>query len=132
MIESFNKIIYNICDHTLLTIPTYNNIFILSCDTSSYGVDSVLSVVRGDLELPVAFYTRQLLPLETRYSATELEVLALLCSVKHFSFYLFGKSFRVTTDHIEHHFDSFTLNNNLWRWLMPLQEYDYNIVITLE
>ena len=61
-IESFNKIIFYICDHTLLTIPTYEYTFILFCDAYSYGVGSVLSVVRGDLELPVAFYSHQLLP----------------------------------------------------------------------
>ena len=59
----------------------------------------MLSVVHGDLELPVAIYSHQLLPWETRYSVTELEALALLCSVKHFAFYLFGKSFTVTMDH---------------------------------
>ena len=48
MIESFNKIIFSICDHTLSTIPTYDDIFILSCDASSYGVGSVLSIMRGD------------------------------------------------------------------------------------
>ena len=73
MIESFNKVIFNICDNTLLTIPTYDDIFILSCDASSYEVGSVLSVVCGDLDVPVTLYSRQLLPSETRYSATELE-----------------------------------------------------------
>ena len=89
MIESFNKIILNICDHTLLTIPTYDDIFNLSCDASSYEVGSVLSIVCCDLELPVTLYSRQLLPRETRYCARELEALALLCSLKHFVFYLF-------------------------------------------
>ena len=42
----------------------------MSSDPSSDGVGSVLLVVHGDLELPVAFYSRQLLPWETRYSAT--------------------------------------------------------------
>ena len=76
MIESFNKIIFNICDHTLLAIPTYDNSFIFSCDASSYGVGSVLSVERSDLEVPVAFCSHQLLPRETRYSETELEGLS--------------------------------------------------------
>ena len=130
MTKSFNKIISNICHHTLLTIPTCDDKFVLSCDASSYEVGSALSVVRCDLELPVAFYSRQLLSRETRYSATELEALALLCSVKHFAFYLFGKSFTVTMDHkaLEHLFDSSMLNNRLWRWQMQLQDYDFNIV----
>ena len=76
MIESLNKIFFNICDHTLLTIPTYDDSFIFSCDASSYGVGSVLSIERGDLELHVAFYSHQLLPWETRYSETELEGLS--------------------------------------------------------
>ena len=76
MIESFNKIIFNICDHTLLTIATYDDSFIFSCDDSSYGVGSVLSEERSDLEFPVAFYSHQLLPQETRYSETELEGLS--------------------------------------------------------
>ena len=77
MIELFNKIIFNIynCDHTL-SIPTYDDIFILSCDASSYEVGSVLSVVCGYLDLPVTLYSRQLLPRKPRYSVTELEVLA--------------------------------------------------------
>ena len=85
----------------------------MSSDPSSDGVGSVLLVVRGDLELPVAFYFRQLLPWETRYSATEMESLGLLCSVKHFAFYLFGKSFTVTTDHkaLKHIIYSSMLNN---------------------
>ena len=94
----------------------------------------MLSVVHCDLELPVAFYSRQLLSRETRYSATELEALALLCSVKHFAFYLFGESFTVTTDHkaLEHLFDSSTLNNRLWRWRMQLQDYDFKLFIAPE
>ena len=119
LIESFNKIIFNICDNTLLTIPIYD---ILSCESFSYEVGSVLSVVCGDLELPVTLYFRQLLPRETRYSATELEALALLCLVKHFAFYLFGKSFTVNTDHkaLELLFDYSTLKNRSWRWRMQL------------
>ena len=32
--KSFNKIISNICHHTLLTIPTCDDKFVLTCDAS--------------------------------------------------------------------------------------------------
>ncbi len=65
-----------------------------------------------------------------KYSATELEALALLCSVKHFEYYLFGKHFTILTNYkaLVNLFDSAILNNRLWRWRIQLQDYDFNIV----
>ncbi len=47
----------------------------------------------------MAFYSRQLKAAETRYSATELECLAAVESVKHFEIYLDGHQFTIQTDH---------------------------------
>ena len=90
----------------------------------------MLSVVHGDLELPVAIYSHQLLPWETRYSVTELEALALLCSVKHFCILPLWKVFysHYGPQALEHLLDSSMLNNHLWRWRMQLQDYDLNFV----
>ncbi len=55
MTESFHSIISNICQQTILTIPNKDDKFVVSCDASSCGVGSVLSVVREDGESPVAF-----------------------------------------------------------------------------
>ncbi len=118
MTKSFHSIISNICQQTSLTIPNKDDKFVVSCDASSCGVGSVLSVVRED-------NSRQLLPRERKYSATELEALALLCSVNHFEYYLFGKHFTILTDHkaLVNLFDSAILNNRLWRWRIQLQDY---------
>ena len=55
--------------------------------------------MRDGVFLPVAFYSRQLRAAEKRYSATELEALAILSAVAHFSHFLFGREFVVYTDH---------------------------------
>ena len=52
-----------------------------------------------DEELPVGYYSKKLLPAETRYSATEMEFLAVVRGVEHFEVYLLGKEFVVQTDH---------------------------------
>ena len=62
-------------------------------DTSGKGLSGVLSVFRDGVELPVAFYSRQLRGAETCYSTSELECLAVVDSVRHFQVYLHGRSF---------------------------------------
>jgi len=46
-----------------------------------------------------AFFSRQLKGAEQRYSATELEALALVETIAHFAYYLYGKEFTAFTDH---------------------------------
>ena len=65
-------------------------------DASGLGIGGVLQMWRDD---QWAFYSRQTRGAEQRYSATELEALALVDTVKHFSYYLYGNHFRVFTDH---------------------------------
>ena len=59
----------------------------------------MLSVVRDDVRLPVAFFSRQLHGAQTRYSAQELEGLAVFESIKHFAYFLYGRRFVLITDH---------------------------------
>ena len=77
-----------LCKLPTLVIPTNTDMFLLQTDASIRGLGAVLTVVRDGAEIPVAFYSRQLLPAETRYSATELEGLAVVAAVEHFSYYL--------------------------------------------
>ena len=88
--------LYNFC---LLTIhlPTYT--CTLHTDASLLGLGSVPNVSRDGKEKPVAFFSRQLRCAKKRYSATELETLAVVAAVDHFLPYLYGRSFEVITDH---------------------------------
>ena len=52
-----------------------------------------------DRRHPIAYASRQTNPAEAKYAPTQLEVAALVYSVKHFEVYLLGNEFTVYTDH---------------------------------
>ena len=118
-----------LCSLPSLTLPVPRDNFLLQTDASGVGLGAVLSVVREGEELPVAFYSRKLVPRERRYGATELEGLAVVEGVRHFEPYLITHPFTVETDHkaltflqTAHH-----QNGRLARWAIKLQPYHFKI-----
>ncbi len=93
------------------------------------GVGGVLFVCRDGADLPVAYFSRQTKPREEKYSATELECLAIIESLDHFRVYLIGKHFKLYTDHsvLKSLLTSTSLNSRLWRWTLKIQDYDMEI-----
>ena len=72
----------------------------LQTDASGVGIAGILSQAddSGD-DWPIAYFSRKLLLRELRYSAVELECLAVISSVQHFRVYLIGVEFTEQTDH---------------------------------
>jgi len=70
-----------------------------------------------------AFFSRQTRGPKRRYSVSELEALAVVEAIKHFSPYLYGREFVVYTDHrpLGHLLTSDHLNGRLKRLSMTLQ-----------
>ena len=116
-------------DVCVLHIPVSSDAFILQTDASLCGVSGVLSVIRDGMELQVRFWSRQLKDSETRYSASELECLAVVDAVHHFEVYLHGRTFKIETDHkaLEALLSSKVLNRKLMRWALYLQEFSMTI-----
>ena len=83
----------------MLHVPGPDDVYVLQTGASEGGVGAVLNVVRGGKTLPVAFFSKQLKGAERRYSATELEALAVFRSINFFAHYLYGREFTVYTDH---------------------------------
>ena len=113
-----------------LTIPLPNDSFLLQTDASKKGISSILSVLRDEMELPVAFFSRQLVERERSYAATELECLAVKESVRHFEVYLHGRQFTVQTDHqaLQSLLKSTKLNAKPTRWALYLQQFAVTIM----
>lgn len=73
--------------------------------------------------------SRQINSAEQAYSASELEMLALVWATKYFRCYLYGKKFLVRTDHSALTFlHKFADNNSrLMRWSLRLADFDFEI-----
>ena len=119
----------HLCAMPLLTLPVPSDSFVLQTDASGVGLGAVLSVRRGEEELPVAFHSRKLQPREQRYSASEVECLAVVDAVNHFGSYLIPQTFVVETDHkaLTYLMTANHQNGRLARWALQLQPYDFTI-----
>ena len=128
-LETFKDIKLSLVNLCVLTIPSEEDVFILHSDASGAGVGATLNVMRDGVKRPVAYYSKQLQGAEQRYSATELEGLAVYRSINFFAHYLFGRRFTVITDHkaLVSFLKSKVLNKRLQGWMIQLQQYDFVI-----
>jgi len=118
--------ISNVCQ---LCIPLPEDKYSIVTDASGLSIGGVLQVRRDDRWEAAAFFSRQLKGAEQRYSATEMEALAVVESINHFAYYLYGHQFDVYTDHrpLVHLLDSEKLNPRLRRLGYKLQGWMVNI-----
>ena len=125
--EAFERIKVSLVNCACLTIPSQEDTFILHTDASGVGIGATLNVKRNGKMLPVAYYSRQLQGAQHRYSATELEGLAVFKAVHYFAHYLYGAKFEVVTDHkaLVSLLHSRVLNRRLHGWVLQLLEFDF-------
>ena len=83
----------------LLHSPRWDEPFILAVDYSKDALAAALSQVVDGNERPVSFASRSTTSHESRLSATEGELAALVYGIQYYHFYLWGRPFTVHTDH---------------------------------
>ncbi len=130
MLEAFRELCVSLCYSVSLYVPLVSDSFVLECDASGSGIGAALSVERDGDRLPVAFFSRQLHGAQARYSAQELEGLALFESVKHFAYFLYGRKFVAITDHrgLVNLRAGKQENRRLYNWSLKLTEFDFDVV----
>ena len=107
----------------MLHCPREEGQFILQTDASERGIGAVLSQDTSDGEdRPVAFFSKKLLPRETRYSTVEKECLALVAAIKHFDVHLVGRHFKIVTDHraLQYLQTMKNANSRLTQWALAI------------
>ena len=77
----------------------------------------------------MGFHSRPLRGPEACYSASEVECLAVVDSIRHFEVYLQGTEFKIRTDHkaLIAVKKNAILNSRLTRWSLFLQQFHFNI-----
>jgi hypothetical protein len=125
--EAFDELKRIMSTEPLLIYPYFSQPFIVACDASTKAVGAVLSQIHDGEERPVAYCSRQLNSAESKYSVTELELLASLFATKQFRCYLYGRKFTVHTDHraLKWLLNLQDPSSRFTRWAMKLLEYDF-------
>ncbi len=108
-----------------MAYPNYNKVFEVYTDASSTQLGSVIT----QLNRPLAFFSRKLSETQQKYSVTEIELLAIVETLKEFKGILWGQQLIVYTDHQNLMRDALGLTSDrVYRWRLILEEYGPEIV----
>lgn len=129
--NSFRKLKNLLMTPPILQYPNFEKEFSITCDASNIAIGAVLSQPgENNEDLPISFASRTLNSAETHYSAVQREVLAIVWAVKFFRPYIYGRCFKIITDHrpLTWLYSISNPASRLIRWKVELDEYDYKIV----
>ena len=128
--QSFNCLKSWICNMLLRTTLAYydhTQPLVLQTDASEYGLDTALI----QSNRPIAFASKMLTDVETRYANIERECLSICFGLEKFHTYVYGKHIPVQNDHknleMIQRKPIHTALPRLQCMLLRLQKYDYTI-----
>lgn len=129
-VECFKLCKTLLTNEPILKYPDFTRDFILTTDASNFAIGAILSQTYGHSDLPVAYASRTLNETETHLSTIEKELLAIVWATKYFRPYLYGRKFKIYSDHrpLQWLFSLKEPNSKLLRWRLKLEEFDYEII----
>jgi hypothetical protein len=109
----------------VLQMPAFDRPFVVDCDASGVGFGAVLHQDEG----PLAFFSRPFAARHLKLAAYEQELIGLVQAVRHWRPYLWGRTFRIRTDHYSL---KFLLDQRLstvpqHQWLSKLFGFDFTV-----
>ena len=123
--KAFDNIKATIARDVVLAYPDYSKEFEIYTDASSKQLGAVIT--QGNR--PIAFFSRKLTETQQRYSVTEIELLAIVETLKEFKGMLWGQQIKVYTDHKNLTRDGLGLaSDRVYQWRLLLVEYAPEIV----
>lgn len=99
-------------------------------DASPVGLGAILVQFQRDQPRIIAYASRSLSDVESRYSQTEKEALGLVWACEKFHMYLYGNKFELLTDHKPLEFiysERAKPPARIERWVLRLQTYNYTV-----
>lgn len=129
-VHCFEKCKALLTNDPILQYPDFTKDFNLTTDASNVAIGAVLSQGPINSDKPICYASRTLNESEMNYSTIEKELLAIVWATKYFRPYLFGRKFKILTDHkpLQWMMNMKEPNSRLTRWRLRLSEYDFTVV----
>ena len=136
--QAFRRLIKAFTEAPMLVHFDPRNPIRVETDASGFAIAAILSqlvaLVAGVDQArwhPVAFYSRKMIPAETRYETHDQELLSIVAAFQQWRHYLEGSYHPITvlTDHnnLRYFMKTTNLNRRQSRWALVLAEYDFEI-----
>ncbi|GJZ77530.1 putative reverse transcriptase domain-containing protein [Tanacetum coccineum] len=122
---TFQLLKQKLCSAPVIALPEGSEDFIVYCDASIKGLGAVLM----QREKVIAYASRQLKIHEKNYTTHDLELGAVVFSLKLWGNYLYRTKYTVFTNHksLQHILNQKEMNMRQRRWLELLSDYDCEI-----
>ena len=123
--KAFDDVKAVIAKDVALAYPDYSKEFEIYTDASSKQMGAVIT----QQNRPIAFFSRKLSETQQKYSVTEIELLAIVETLKEFKGMLWGQRIKVYTDHKNLIQDALGLTSDrVYRWRLLLEKYGPEII----
>jgi hypothetical protein len=96
---SFEQLKLAITSAPTLALPRDELEYVVHTDASGFATGAVLMQDAGKGLQPIGFISHKMLPAEQRYPMHEQELLSIVIALKTWRHYLYGRKFKIYTDH---------------------------------
>nr|GEV78932.1 hypothetical protein [Tanacetum cinerariifolium] len=131
-IQAFRILKEKLTEAPILIAPNWDQPFELMCDASDFAVAAVLGQRIEKHFRPIHYASKTITEVESNYTTTEKEMLAVVYAFEKFRSYLIMNKSIVYTDHLafKYLFAKKNSKARLLRWILLLQEFDLKVVDT--
>ncbi|GJZ69174.1 reverse transcriptase domain-containing protein [Tanacetum coccineum] len=131
-IQSFQTLKKKLTEAPILIAPDWDLPFELMCNASDFAIGVVLGQRHEKHFRPIHYASKTMNEAKSHYTTTEKEMLAMVYAFKKFRSYLILNKSVVYTDHsaLKYLFAKKDSKARLLRWVLLLQEFDFNVIDT--
>ncbi|GJW71206.1 reverse transcriptase domain-containing protein [Tanacetum coccineum] len=131
-IQAFQTLKKKLIEAPILIAPDWDLPFELMCDASDVAIGAVLGQHHEKHFRPIHYASKTMNEAESHYTMTKKEMLAVVYAFEKFQSYLILNKSIVYTDHsaLKYLFAKKDSNARLLRWVLLLQEFDFNVIDT--
>nr|GEZ37890.1 reverse transcriptase [Tanacetum cinerariifolium] len=131
-IQAFQTFKKKLTEAPILIASNWDLPFELMCDASDFAIGAVLGKRHEKHFKPIYYASKTMNDVETNYTTTEKEMLAVVYAFENFRSYMIMNKSIVLTDHsaLKYLFSKKDAKVKLLRWVLLLQEFDFKVLDT--